>query len=171
MSMRRLLLPTMLALIATATVSGPANAAAPDQVLGKGTHRVQNGDQFTDVTVDVNATDPTPGAGTDARGKLTFTVEQSVGPDATYKADPFCVNAEGDLGTVVGMVTEGTPASIGQVLVVRIIDNGKGKDAPPDAFSFVFSNLTPEAAVAAGFCQPVPGVGPVTGDFEVRDRT
>jgi hypothetical protein len=167
MSMRHLLLPAMVALVATATVSGPVHAAGPDQVQGKGSHRDEAGRVHS---VDVNATDSTPGVGTDANGKLTLFVGQGFfSTDVTFKADPFCVNAQGNLGAVLGTVTEGHPDFLGQTLLVRVIDNGKGKDA--DAFSFGFLNGTPEQAVAAGYCRPFPSDPPVPGDFDVRDRS
>jgi hypothetical protein len=183
MSMRYLLLPTVTALIATAAVSTPAYAAPPDQVQGKGSYRIvaDVGDLFVDLTADVNATDSTPGVGTDANGRMTITYAPSNDVTSTIKADPFCVNAigvtaESSWASVLGTITEvsegGPSAAVGETVIVRVIDNGKGPGAAPDSMSVQFINLSPEDAIAGGFCDPSPFVSPVTsGDFAVRDRS
>jgi hypothetical protein len=79
----------------------PAYAAGPDRVAGKGTIHAEGPASFTDITLTVNASDRTPGAGTDATGIVSISDRPSNGVGQDIQGDAFCVNATGDHGAVV----------------------------------------------------------------------
>lgn len=168
-----LLLACVPALVSVAGFGGAAYAAGPDQVQGQGTFHAEGPGSFTDTTIRVNASDSTPGVGTDASGKLSVTDAPSNNVPVNLEADAFCVNAEGNRGVVVGTVTQGPEGTVGRTIFVRITDGGKEKDAVPDTAVFALSTLTPEEALAAGSCATnfVENFPINTGKFTVNDRS
>jgi hypothetical protein len=165
--------PFLLIALVFSPATSPAYAAPPDQVQGQGGYHIEGPATFTDTTFKVNGTDSTPGIGTDARGKISITDDPSNNDPATVQADVFCANADGNRGVLVGTVTEGPEDVVGLSLLVRFTDGGKDKDAPPDTVSWGMSSISPEDAIAAGFCATnFAEQFPInSGDFTVRDRS
>lgn len=82
-------------LLAVTTFSGPAHAAAPDQVLGRGAYHAEGPGSFTDTTIRVAASDSTPGVGTDAAGTMSVTDDPSNNTRVSLEAEVFQVFADG----------------------------------------------------------------------------
>ncbi len=161
--------------VAFLAFGSPAQAAGPDHVFGQGTYRAEGPASFTDTALDLQGTDATPGVGTDGRGRFSISDRPSNGDGSDLQGDVFCVNATGNRGVVVGTVTEATPSGVvGRTAFIRITDNSKGgRNAPPDTAAFALSTLTPEQALAAGFCDTnFADNFPVTsGKFTVQDKS
>ncbi|WIG17598.1 hypothetical protein [Kocuria rosea] len=165
----------MSSLIATAAFGGAAYAAGPDEVQRQGTFHLDAGDLSLDTTIRVTANDRTPGVGTDANGKIwvtdNFAHTHGISTTRTAEARTACANVDGNRATVI----QGSENTTGRIILIKINDNGDGQNPLPDtaAFGFGGQGMTPEEAVAAGFCHPYSAGGfPInSGNFTVRNRS
>lgn len=168
-----LLVLPLSAFVAATTFTGPAYAAAPDQVLGKGTFQAQGPGSFSDTTIRVAASDATPGSGLDAAGTLSVTDAPSNSSPVSLEAEAFCVNADGNRGVVVGTVTQGPEGTVGRTIWVRVTDGGQGNPSVPDTAVFGLSTLGPADALTSGMCATnfVENIPVTSGNFMVHDRS
>jgi hypothetical protein len=102
----------------------------------------------------------------DGSDQGTFQVK-SRGQDITAHGDIDCLRVDGNTATMSGVITKSKEPVFGGAtfILVTVVDNGEGADAPPDLWSDVTVFFTPESCDIASL---VPDEIVEEGNIQVK---
>src|SRR6185436_3709495 len=153
------------------STSEPGNGGGATHVSGHGNFLVGGKKLIQDISFSFHGIATGEKAG-EAKGQFEYHDQTGVGPDLTVHGVVLCLSVDGNVATLIGIVTRSNDINLpeDQLVTWMAEDNGEGAGDVPDTVSRLspLGSKLPKAICAVKKAKPVP-VDILSGNIQVDD--